>query len=172
MSTGPNPVPFNSLGQILSQGGEQALAKAIFLGFSEERIVALFLRRFEPMTPDDREALRAFSDEIVVAGVVVAGVVPPGQITAGMIPVNEFLYGDSAEGRRVRVAFDVEVEGLTRLISVVEDFPDIPTIDELREAARSKIFSIAEKYPELFGLQPGETPNIINLIIPFTERKF
>ncbi|KKN24605.1 hypothetical protein LCGC14_0893280 [marine sediment metagenome] len=164
--------PFNSLGQILSQGGEQALAKAIFAGFTSERIILLFARLFEPMLPADRVALRALSNNMVNAGAAIGQLEPPDEVGPAMIPVNQYLYGDEPGGRRVRVAFDVQLEGFERLVSIVEDFPDIPTLEDLREAARREVERRAFDTPGAFGVQPGAMPNMLALIIPFTERRF
>ncbi len=167
-----DPTAFNELGQILSMGGEQALARLISAGASEERIVLLFFRRFEPMRDLARTALRDLSDAMVVAGSTIAGLARDLQIPLGIVPSNQFLFGEIPGGRRVRFAVSVEIEELDRFIDLVLDFADMPTVADLLQAARADLQQKIDNSPRAFGFQPGQQATPLNIIIPFAERRF
>lgn len=164
--------PYNSLGQILAMGGEQSLAKLVWQGASESKIAALFLSRFEPMTPADREALQEFSESMVEAGETISSLPLDEPLDPSLIPLNSFLYGPEAGGRRVRFAFEVELEEIERRISILYDFPDIPSLTELFDVAEMELADRANDSPGAFGVVNGEVPTIKNIIIPYAERRF
>ena len=170
MST--DPIAFNELGQILSMGGEQALARLISTGASEERIVLLFFTRFEPMRASDRAALRRLAREMVSAGEFLDALDPGDTFGPNEIPVNQFLFGDTPGGRRMRIESEVEFGIEERLLRTSVDFADVPTVPEFLEASRLKALEILGQYPERFGLSPGEPIDLVGVTIPFTERRF
>src|SRR3990172_3853083 len=102
--------PYNSLGQILSEGGEQALAMAIFNDIGADGILLLFRRRFEPITDSDRQDLTALANAGLAAGSVLTAADPFELMDVSQMPVNPFLWGGEAAGRRIRIIGEWQFE--------------------------------------------------------------
>lgn len=164
--------PYDSFGRILSEGGEQSLALAIYHGASDDDMAALRARRFASLSDDEFAALSAFAYAGLAAGRR-AGVTPPDQqIPASELPVNSVMGGDDAEGQRTRYIGEVEFEESGKRVRVYGWFPGIPTNQELLDAIEEAGRDLGERYPGKFGLSEGEPVGVSNVNVVFTARRF
>jgi len=164
--------PYNELGQILAEGAEIALGLAIIRDISHEGFLLLMGRRVEPIRDIDRDELMLFVNRMIESGIAISDLPPGSELLAGMIPVNEFLYGGRAEGRRVKFVGEVQFEEGGQWVEVRVNFPDIPTIDELREELANKGRRIGESCRDKFGLPKDESVTVRQVRVLLPERLF
>src|SRR3990172_1275725 len=103
--------PFNSLGQILSTGGEIALGLAYSLEKPHAFVLLLFDRRLRPVTDNDRAELISLSRRGVDAAKHMQMMRPDEMIPMDEIPINPYLFGGGTEGRRILAVGDVSHDG-------------------------------------------------------------
>jgi len=103
--------PFNSLGQILSTGGEIALGLAYSLEKPPGFLLLLFDRRLRPATDDDRAALISLSRRGVSAAKHMQMMRPDEIIPMDEIPINPYLFDGGTDGRRILAVGDVSHDG-------------------------------------------------------------
>ncbi len=164
--------PFNELGRILSTGGEIALGLAILQDLGSEGFLLFFNRRFAPISDTDRTALISLSESMIAGGEEIQKLQLGQDIDPKDIPINEWLFGQRLEGRRVLITGEVEFPGATHRIQVRMAFPDIPTMAEVREAFLAQGLTVTSSNPEGFGLPEGEAPAGGNVYILLPERAF
>lgn len=164
--------PYNSLGQILSQGGEIAVGLSLLRGGDRGSVLLLIGRRFGPMQDADREALVDFSQRMIDAGATISESEYAGPIPPEAVPLNQYLFGGTTEGRRSIFTVEVEFPGAEGRVEMRLTFPDLPTQEELREAALGRGGDIVTQYPEKFGLPPGSTVDSGKVYILLPERAF
>lgn len=164
--------PFNELGQILSTGGEIALGLAILQDLGKEGFLLFFNRRFAPISDIDRAALISLSESMIAGGEEIQRLQLNEAVSPQSIPINEWLFGKSLEGRRVLITGEVEFPGATHRVQVRMAFPDIPTLAEIREAFLAQGLTVTSSNPEGFGLPEGEAPAGGNVYVLLPERAF
>lgn len=164
--------PYNSLGQILAKGGEIALGLALSGGWSEDRVRALFLRRFEPMTDADRGSLYEFAGRGVRAGELANSTAPEDQLPLSDIPINAALFDEDGGGNRVLVVVDYSFDGGATSFQVRLPFPDVPTAAEIAKAVGIEADELRERYPTMRGVAgTGDNPEV-TINYKFMERSF
>lgn len=164
--------PYNELGQILSSGGEISLGLAILQDLGEAGFLLFFNRRFAPIRDEDRDTLISLAESMVAGGEAIDSLVIGDSISLDDIPINQWLFGGALEGRRILITGEVELPGADSRVQLRLPFSDTPTVEELREAFLGRGLDIASRYPEKFGLPPGESPAGGNVYILLPERVF
>ena len=163
---------YNSLGQILAAGGEQAIAKAIFEGRSPDWISLMIDRRFGPLLESDKQRLGEIGSEIASAGEKVNNRSAIDRLKLADIPINSSLYGAESEGQRVRVIGVIDNEFGEPVIRVTLDFPDLPTEDEMRQAILDRGRDIIGMYPNRFKNAPEDLDELTMVEIVGIVRRF
>lgn len=164
--------PYNSLGQILAQGGEIALGLAIAHGWSDSKISALFARRFEPMSVTDRNRLVDLANAAIAAADVVNNLGESDALQPGDLPINSALFGDDSGGRRALLITEFSTDEGGKWYETRLTFADIPTMDEIREAIQAEADRRIHDSPSAFGLVRGEEEPELLFRVTFGEAKF
>lgn len=186
--------PYNSLGQILSHGGEIALARAISRGWSSSKIDSLFAKRFEPIRGEDREALMDFSERGLEAGRFVTMRNTPDamwkaewkSIHESMvdkilsndddwleeIPINPNLYGDEPNGRRFHYVGVLIGDDGKEMFTVRGDLADALSDADIIEDANRQAHKNKNDSPRSFKGITLEDIDEATIHIVFLERRF
>lgn len=164
--------PYDGLGRILAQGGDQAIALGLFQGRSDSDMQSLRERRFSDLSDTEFGTLAAFAASASAIGDEIDGFDWDQPIPLGRIPVNSALGGDEPDGKRTRWIGEVEFEGGTKKVLVYGWFPGIPTPQELFDAIEEGGRDIGERYPGKFGLSEDDEVNVIGVRIVYTARRF
>lgn len=164
--------PYNSLGQILSEGGEIALGLAIAHGWSEGKISALFARRFEPMSANDRNRLLEIASAAVSAADLVNNLGPNDSLVPGDLPITPELFGNDPEGRRALLITEFSTDDGGKWYETRLTFADIPTMEEIREAIAAEASRRIVDSPSAFGLNRGDPQPELLFRVTFGEARF
>ena len=164
--------PYNSLGQIIAQGGEIALGLAIAHGWTSGQIALLFARRFEPMRDDDRERLVAIADRSFRAAYLLSNKPDDFGISLDDIPIIEGLYGGENEGRRIKVIGEWQFEEGGQWYETRLDFPDLISLNEMMAMIISHGRDVGERCRDKFGFDKDEPITVKRWRITFTGRAF
>lgn len=95
-----NPLPFNSLGQILSAGGEQTLALGLSLGRPLASMRSQLERRFGSIPDDIFGQLEGMARAAIDAGDYIGSIDPNTLPDTSRIPTNVLLFGAEPTGDR------------------------------------------------------------------------
>lgn len=163
---------FNSFGQILRAGGEIALSIAKGLGFSDSRIARLIETRLRPDSPETLRRLDQFTDDMVSAGNLVNALERNAQIELPSIPVNPYLFGDDAAGRRAFFTGEFAIEGIDRPYRVDIELPDISTPAAIFDAMNEEVVRRVRESPSAFGVSKQQADQISSFFLIAGERKF
>lgn len=164
--------PFNSLGQILAEGGEIALGLAIARGWSDSRISSLFARRFEPMEPDERQRLIDLASRAVRAAQDINELPPGSSIDPSLLPINPSLYGDDPSGRRAILITEFSPDEGGNWFEARIDFADIPTMADLMAAVEAEAARRITDSPSAFGQTRQAGVPELQFRVTFGERRF
>jgi len=168
----PSDQPFNELGQILANGGEIALGLAISRGWSSQQIALLFSRRFEPITPQDRQRLTSLAERAVAAAAAINEMEADNAIDLEDIPVNPYLFGDDPSGRRGKVAGRFTLDEGEHWFDFRHDTADIGSVSQMMADVEAGILSDLAKYPEGGGGKFGGNVEHLTIKLELTERRF
>lgn len=164
--------PYNSLGQILSEGGEIALGLAIHRGWSDSQISALFARRFEPMQPADRARLIEIAKAGLAGAESLSNLDPSDTIPLGSVPIVPELFGDDFSGKRYSYVGEWFNPNTGKWIEVRGDFPSVPSPEDIATDIGDKANTRIKKSPEKFGLPGGTQFDDLEIRITTHYRKF
>jgi len=169
MAKFPSRTTQSTLGEALASGAEQFAARAL-RGFSPQaQIERMVSRKFGTLSSGDFGRLMELARRVEQAG---RNVQFGRQLSGDDIPVNPALFGAEPGGRRVRVIGDLGLEPDEPLISVIVDFADLPSPDELYRELLSRAFEIINMYPEKFDIDPDMIDSLNVLDIVTIERRF
>jgi hypothetical protein len=164
--------PFNSLGQILAQGGEIALARAIESGYSSQQIDALFDRRFNPVTQETRDELFALAEAGLAAGTAINELPPDQLIPLEMVPVNPDLFGDDSAGLRVFFLGRWRRSDSDRWFNVSGSLPDLTVYQDILDAILQAAGANINESPKKFGAEEASNPAELIGEVYMAERRF
>lgn len=164
--------PYNSLGQILSRGGEIAVARSILSGLDFGELVDRFAKRFAPVRDETLEQLIGFANRMITGGDAVLSLsrdaIPPAQI----IPINRELFGADSAGKRIRYVVQGEVEWSGGVFDVWIDLPDFTPWGAIEETIAERARAIAISDPgraEKLGLDETRKIAVKQLLV---ERRY
>lgn len=164
--------PYNSLGQILAEGGEIALGLAISRGWSDQKIAALFARRFEPMADADRNRLTSLANAAVSAADQINAAIDGGEIDPSALPINPSLFGADPGGRRAILITEFSPDEGATWFEARIDFADVPTVAELQAAIEQEAARRITDSPSAFGQTRGQEGPELQFRVTFGERRF
>lgn len=164
--------PYNELGQILSEGGEIALALAFAHGWSDSKIAALFARRFLPMRPDDQDRLRGLADAALQAGEAFNQTPPSERVSLDDIPLNPHLSPDRVGSDRVYWIGEFQFPGDQNWFQIRGSSPDNVPVGEILSEIADEATSRAGRSPQSFGVPTGGEPSAPEVRIIMMERRF
>lgn len=164
--------PYNSLGQILSQGGEIALGLALAYGWSDQKIAALFARRFEPMSADDRDRLLGIATAAVNAADLVNAMDEGGAIGPGDLPVNPQLFGDESGGKRALLVTEFSPDQGANWYEVRLTFADLPSLQDIQDALQIEADRRIKDSPSAFSMKRGDEPEDLMFRVTLGEARF
>lgn len=164
--------PYNSLGQILAEGGEIALGLAILRNWNSDQIAALFQRKFEPMRPEDRIRLTQLA-QAAIAGAESSQNTPFGSpISLTDLPVNPELFGDDFSGKRSFYLTEVWNPFKDHWIEIRLEFAGVPTPEEIQDKMFAEARRRLNDSPEKLGKpKDAEIPPLQGRVL-FQERRF
>lgn len=164
--------PYNSLGQILSEGGEIALGIALFHGWDSGKIAILLTKRLKVAPGTDTDALFALATEALNSGTLAGSEDPNAPPDPFDIPVNGGLFGDAPEGRRLHweAEYRFGTEGEWWRIS--GDESDLVPIGEIFDQIAGMATANETTYRTKEGIagDVGSIPPEIRIVL--RERKF
>lgn len=164
--------PFDSLGRILSEGGEIALGLAIIRGWSDSQIIELFARRFSGLSSAETERLSSMANAAIRGARIANDLDPSDPFPLSSLPVNPELFGDEFSGKRSFFIGEVWNPMKEHWIEIRMEFPGVPTLNEVNE----KLFGEARRRfgesPDRLGTLPEEDDFQLQGRIIFQERRF
>lgn len=161
--------PFNSLGQILAKGGEIALAQAIWQKQTPGQIAALFARKFDPMTNDDREKLYSLAEDMVASAKAISSADEDAELSSISPPLNESPSWDTSEGDRLHWTGVYRPVGNKTWYATSGTWPIDGTIRSLLEYLRSVGKKNINDSPDSFKLSEGVDTDQIEVQITGIE---
>lgn len=164
--------PYNSLGQILANGGEIALGLAISRGWTSGQIALLFARRFDPMAPDDRQRLIDLAERSVAAANAINAQQPGDDIDIEGVPINPYLFGDEPGGKRGKAVGRFSVDEGLHWFNFYHDTSDLSSPSQMFADAEAGIMADLAKYPEGGGSKFGGKVEHLIITLEVTERRF
>lgn len=163
---------YNSLGQILSSGGEVALAKAIASGWSSERIGNLMLNRLRVQPGDEENVLRQFGEAMVSAGDTINGLNESDGIPNDAIPTNPYGFGPDGEGGRYRYSAEFSIDGGANWFQVQVVIGDSQSVAEVLDAIRRQAAENIGHSPGAFGTEDDIKFSDISAIVTGIEKAY
>lgn len=164
--------PYNSLGQILAQGGEIALGLAIQHGWTDTQINQLFARRFEPMQPSDRQRLTDIARAAVANVGQIEDIGDDSAIPISSIPINPELFGEEYSGKRSLFVTEVWNPITGKWIQIRLDFPGIPSPQDIANAAADELRNRSRRSPGRGNIKGVEEEEDLQVRIVLQERRF
>ena len=166
------PRAFNSLGQIISRGGEIAIARLLAGGMPAGEAREIMLKRFGPLRAEVERDFFSLAERMAQAGETITRFDPTQPIPAGLIPENPELFGPSPAGRRLILGVFIGTAPQSTQREIQQFWPDIPTVRQIMERAWAEYDRRAELYPERFeDLTKKEIIETVNRIA-WIERRF
>lgn len=164
--------PYNELGQILSEGGEIALALAFAHGWSDDKIAALFARRFLPMRQEDQDRLRNISQAALDAGEAFNQTPTGERVSLEDIPLNPNLDPDRVGSNRIFWIGEFQFPGDESWFQVRGTAADNLTVGEILADLAEEATNRVGRSPAAFGVPIGEAAPAPEVRIILMERKF
>jgi hypothetical protein len=163
---------FGSLGEILAAGGAESLAVEIHRGSGPDFVAGLALGWFLHPTPQNVQALVSQANRQVASARVLQAQGNQGAIDLESIPVNPYLFGDEAAGRRTRVVVDAPIEGVDGPVRFYLDVDDTDTIEAMRKDILEQIGNIIKESPDAYKNATEDDIGNDFLVFISASRKF
>jgi hypothetical protein len=146
MSTGNQ---FNQYGQILSTGGEIAIAFAMLRGADVLAVRSRLEKRYGPMPDNIWAQLLGIARETIAAGETLEGLPSDERPSPDMVVRNPFLFGDDWSGKRVRIITNSVNEMTGEPVDFWWDLPDLYERAELEEYWADQMRDYMDNYARL-----------------------
>ena len=170
MSTGNQ---FNQYGQILSSGGEIAIAFALLRGQPVSAVRARLEKKYGPMSDSIWQQLLDASGEMIDAGTTLEGLPSDETPTPDMLPRNPYLFGDDWAGKRVRIITHSENVSTGEPVDFWWDLPDLYDKSELEMYWEDQMRDYTDTYERLRKwLQEQQQIAIAKHTIIIAERRY
>lgn len=164
--------PYNSLGQILSSGGDVAIAGMLGRGRSQQYVLGVIASRFPLLSPLDSSKLIQSSQQSLTAGRMYSSLRRDERPEPGMIPVVPELFGGEPDGRRVLYAMDYSIDGGEHWFTHRFESPDIMSYQEIVTALSPIIEKYRKGSPDFLGGVDFVSPENITVDIFYAARGF
>lgn len=167
-----SPRPFNSLGQILSSGGEIYAAYQLRRGMSVTDTIQKIEHKFAPTDDPTARQVVDFARGGMSSGDYLSTLERGDAVDYQMIQKNQFLFrSNTARGRFfVGASYGPGGGQMTKDINII--LPSEITIDFLYQSIALQLESWMEKYPERFMEFVNQDPSKIQIIPWFAEGMF
>ena len=164
--------PYDALGRILVNGGDIALASAIYAG-NQGRVDALFgLWGLWGATPAQIAYVEAIAEQAVAAGETVMALPDDADIDPQTIPQNVLLFGSEPAGRRGLISGEFWLPSASHGFRVDLEVADFGNKRELLEQFMAEATRRIKDSPTAFGLKSDATEEEIETIATFLIRKW
>lgn len=167
-----DPTAYDSLGRIMSSGGEMTLALAMSRGYPTSQIDLIMGRKFADDYTNSGGLLAAFAIGMIAAGERANEIQRGGgTIDIAEIPVNGFLPDEEMGGTRFKWTADVTFEGASSAVTVYGYSASADIQDLLNDALEGGI-GIVDNYRSKFGLSEDDTVTPLSVQFTAIERQY
>lgn len=156
----------------LGKGAEIATGIGIFYNWASSKLSGMMVDRFGLADPAEQQQLSEFAQSGVDSGSLLSSLSLTDKIDPLDIPVNPYLFGDSAAGRRGKYVGEFQIFPGERWYRMDIDVSDFDTLEALLEDMYDRAAEWISASPTAFGLAPTAEfePNQVRVI--FVERKW
>lgn len=168
----PSPKAYNSLGQILTHGGEIGLAIRISRGLSESDALSVISERYPGLPIDQQRELYDIAEAAALGGRTLNELSADQQIPLEAIPINPYLFGAEPLGRRMLVAVEMSNSQTGQVVQVREPINPSDTIGQMIHYLESLIDAWSEQSPDLAEALQLERQTLLEQFFLMAERRF
>ena len=165
------PLPFNSLGQILSAGAEIPIARQASAGVGGALLVALIGRRFPRLSPNLRPDVGRIAEAAVSGGVnLLQGITEPDQvIPLDRLPVQSLLPPEIIAGGDAIIEASIGAEGVRQIRAMLR-LNHGDTLGDLIDAALDEVIRRIGDSPDKFDEEASAVGMLDSIQVFWGER--
>jgi hypothetical protein len=157
--------PFDTLGRILSEGGDKALANALSRGNAKQEL--LLLKRWfgYGASESDIRTVRGIAERAVDAGRQITSADPDSPINLAIIPINPRLFLGEDAGNRFYVSTDFTFSNSSQWYRADFLFPDLYSAADIISEVNARAEYMKTGSPVIFEDKAGNTVTMDKLEI-------
>lgn len=164
--------PYDSLGRILSSGGEIGLARAMADKAHPESVGTFIEKRLSNLSAYDVNYVKDLASSILEAGRLLSAAGENEPVNWDDIPTNGDLFGDEWEGKRVFWFGEWNIPGEDEWYKFSGTLPDLPDKSYIARYAAELAHSYIEAYKGKFIKKLPEYQGEVRVRIIGTEKAY